>query len=191
MYIVNIFPSISRCQVQVWNYPMIFLFASKKLLRKFKCINVNVCLGCFGADTQKLVSLLEPASVEVGSPRIICIYLYSWRQLSTYIDKCTYLPLVNIYIKYLLDFEYVYIYTHILVNRKYVFCGQFYPVSFVYMSLASEHTYIHTLRYVTLHYTLHCIAYIHYMHCIQCIHYIHCIHCKHYIHRNIDLHRHT
>ena len=169
MYIINIFPSISRCQVQVWNYPMVFLFASKKLLRKFKCINVNVCLGCFSADTQKLVSLLEPASVEVGSPRIICIYLYSWRQLSTYIDKCTYLPLVNIYIKYLLDFEYVYIYIHILVNRKYVFCGQFYPVSFVYMSLASEHTYIH---YVALHYIIRCIALHTYTTCIAYSAYI-------------------
>lgn len=33
----------------------------RKLLRKFKCINVNVCLGCFGADTQKLVTLVGNA----------------------------------------------------------------------------------------------------------------------------------
>ena len=47
----------------------VFFFASKKLLRKHKCIWVNVCLGCFGADTQKLVSLLKPGSGKFGSPQ--------------------------------------------------------------------------------------------------------------------------
>jgi hypothetical protein len=177
MYIINIFPSISRCQVQVWNYPMVFLFASKKLLRKFKCINVNVCLGCFGADTQKLVSLLEPASVEVGSPRIICIYLYSWRQLSTYIDKCTYLPLVNIYIKYLLDFEYVYIYTY-TSEQKICILWTILP-SLICLHVTRIWTYIHTLRCVTLHYTLHCIHTLHALHTVHTLHTLHTLQTLH------------